>query len=252
MARLTSGRGGSNRDRAGSWSSGGNRDEALAEEPWCRCRSAHRISPRDRHWAAGRVHPVNNLPLYTDDLKPDQQSALPVVDTDCSLAADDDTAPLFMRVGRIYNIEYDMIVNSVYTKPPQDPTRRSQTFFVTDPETKTALHPIGAAEDPNPRLALFDANLDDPLRLGVPGERLERAGYDLLAGVRNRSVARDDDRDTDGLGDRPSRRLLSGRGAGRRRLRHHAGQWHRRARAHPSRRGRRAVRLLLRRIYHPC
>ncbi|MEM7022277.1 MAG: hypothetical protein AAF637_06740 [Pseudomonadota bacterium] len=107
----------------------------------------------------GGTTTVKNLPLFTDDLKPNPQSQHLVADTDCDVRGTiNEQTPLFMRLGRIYNLKYDVVVNSLLTIPASDDC--GQTFFVTDATTEEVLHIVGTSESPLPRMTLLDADLD--------------------------------------------------------------------------------------------
>jgi hypothetical protein len=106
---------------------------------------------------SGANSTYQNLPFYTDQLTPGPQADTFVDVTDCSRPPPG-PAPLATRLGRIYNQKEDVIVTSVWTKPP--PTDScSQTFFVMQPDG-TVLHEVGNAISPEARMALLDADLD--------------------------------------------------------------------------------------------
>jgi hypothetical protein len=100
----------------------------------------------------------HNTPLFTEHLKPELQPDIPLDTTDCKVESDDGTLPAFMRLGRVYELPHDVMVNSVWTKPAAGDDC-SQTFFVTDTDG-TVLAKIGTSTATAARLALFDADLD--------------------------------------------------------------------------------------------
>lgn len=110
---------------------------------------------------SGSETSYHNTPLFTEDLRPVRKPDIPqqqVDSTDCKVESDDGTLPAFMRLGRLYELPYDVIVNSVWTRPGAGDDC-SQTFFVIDTDG-TVLARIGTSTAGAARLALFDADLD--------------------------------------------------------------------------------------------
>ncbi|MEM7024968.1 MAG: VCBS repeat-containing protein, partial [Pseudomonadota bacterium] len=103
---------------------------------------------------------VKNLPLLTDQLKPNPQSQQEVNATGCDVRGTiNEQTPLFMRLGRIYNLKYEVVVNSLRTIPISNGDC-GQAFQVSDPTTGDILDLIGTSESSLPRMALLDADLD--------------------------------------------------------------------------------------------
>lgn len=104
-----------------------------------------------------------NIPEYMNDLAPligfvKEQT---VASSDGCTPASDAPLPFFTRLGRVYDLSYDVAVSSALTDTS---VGCSNTFFVIDrdPESQVddTLHAIGWSDASDPRLAVFDADLD--------------------------------------------------------------------------------------------
>lgn len=104
----------------------------------------------------------HNTPLFTEDLKPELKPDIPpqqLDTTNCKVESDDGTLPAFMRLGRVYDLPHDVIVNSVWTRPAAGDDC-SATIFITDPSDGKVLHQFAPFPASANRLAVLDADLD--------------------------------------------------------------------------------------------
>jgi len=99
---------------------------------------------------------LENYRFDTKNLSPGTPSKLTVAETDCT------ETPQSTRLGRMYNLKNDVIVNYAVTKVSTSSGEVcSQTVFVIDPgDGDKVLDQFGTFPATEPRLALFDADSD--------------------------------------------------------------------------------------------